>query len=234
MFKYCSHVNTEVKLMSEIINKYVTCPKCRQQSTSELMCSVNTESEPEIRESVFDESFFRWKCVKCGFQTKLLHPLLYNDIKNKFMVYYIPNVKRSQIVDEKLEKEFSDLSHIKKRVVPSINSMKEKIFLFEKKYNDMAVELSKLAVSEVVAKSTGQSVYEGYCTEIDKSSNTISFQFFIGGEHRSYLQTTRYDVYNRSLSIVKEHFADVKKKRGFLNIDRSWAKEALRRYKNLG
>lgn len=220
--------------MSELISKLVSCPKCEQQTAVDFACSVNTESDPDVREKIMDESFFRWKCPKCGFQTKLFHPLLYSDLKNNFMVYYIPKVERSQIADEKLEKEFSELKDIKKRVVPELNAMKEKIVLFEGKYNDMAIELSKLAVAEVVGKSTGQNVYEGYCTDIDKSGNSICFQFFIGGEHRTYIQTTRFDVYNRSLSIVKESFSDIEKKKGFLNIDRSWAKEALRRYKNSG
>ena len=45
--------------MAEIISKLVTCPKCRLKTTSELMCSMNTESEPEIKEKILDESFFR-------------------------------------------------------------------------------------------------------------------------------------------------------------------------------
>ena len=112
-----------------------------------------------------------------------------------------------------------------------MNALKEKIFLLENGYNDMACELSKLAVAEVVSKSTGQNVHDGYCTEIDRTENTITFQFFIGSDHRSLLQTTRYDVYQRSMRIVKEYFADIDTKKGFLNIDQSWAKEALRRYK---
>lgn len=222
----------EVKEMSELISKYVVCPKCRQSSSVDILCSMNTITDSRIRDKIFDESFFRFKCVKCGFTTKLLHPLLYNDLKNKFMIYYIPNVERSRIVDEKLEKEFGDLSDIKKRLAPDINTLKEKITLLEGGYNDLAVELAKHAVAEVVGRSTGQNVYDGYCTEIDKSENSISFQFFLGLNHRSYIQTTRYDVYQRSLSIVKEYFADVDKKKGFLNINRSWAKEALKRYKS--
>lgn len=218
--------------MSEVISKYVGCPMCGEKTMTDIVCSVNTESDKDIRQRIFDESFFRWKCVKCGFENKMQHPLLYSDLKNKFMVYFIPKVERSRIYDEKLEKEFSDLSHIKKRVVPTINAMKEKISLLENGCDDLAVELAKLAVSEVVAKSTGQNVYDGYCTEIDKDENAITFQFFLGADRRSYMQTTRYDVYSRSLSIVREHFSDTDRKKGFLNIDRSWAAEALRRYKS--
>ncbi len=217
--------------MAEKAEKIVTCPKCGERSTVNIIVSVNTKSDPWVRKKIMDESFFLWKCKKCGRNTKMLHPLLYSDIERQFMVYYIPKVSRSQIFDDNLESEFSDLSDVRKRVVGSINAMKEKIVLFENESNDLAVELSKLAVSEVLAKSTGQTVYDGYCTELSKAQNRITFQFFLGANHRSYIHTTRYDVYNRSLSIVKEFYKDVEKKKGFLNIDRDWATEALRRYK---
>ena len=218
--------------MSEKIEKYVPCPKCAQQSSVELLCSVKTENDTDIRSAIFDETFFRWKCKKCGFQTKLLHPLLYNDVKNQFMVYYIPKVERRQISDEKLELEFSDLSYIKKRVVPDINSMKEKIVLFENNIDDMAVEITKSAVSEIVAKSTSRTVHSGYFMDMDKEKNAMTFQYFVGGDRRPYIQTIRLEVYNRSVGIVKKYFLKENKKAGFLNIDSFWAKEALRKYKN--
>ena len=162
----------------------------------------------------------------------MIHPLLYNDVKNKFMVYLIPRIDRKKIVDEELELEFSDLSYIKKRVVPDINSMKEKIVIFENNIDDMAVELTKSAVSEVVAKSTSRSVHSGYFMDMDTDKNTITFQYFVGGDHRSYIQTIRLEVYNRSMRIVKKYFSRENKKTGFLNINSSWAENALRKYKN--
>ena len=168
-----------------------------------------------------------------GIGTEATRATIIDDlIKRKFMIYYIPNVERSKIVDEKLEQEFSDLADIKRRVVPNINAMKEKIVLLENGYDDLAVELAKLAVAEVVAKSTGQNVYEGYCTDINRGDNVITFQFFLGGGRHAYLQTTRYDVYQRSLSIVQKCFSMVNSRKGFLNIDQTWAIEALRRYKS--
>lgn len=222
----------EVLKMSEKLNRYIPCPKCSQQSDTEIVCSMNTVSNPDIRKLVFEENIFRWKCPKCGFRKKLMHPFLYNDIENKFMIYYIPNVERRQLADDKTEKEFSELSYIKKRIVSDTNTMKEKIVIFEKGINDMAIELTKYAVSEVVAKSTGLSVSAGYFTDMDTEKNTVSFQFFVGADSRSYLQTTRLEVYNRSLDIVKKYFSNEEKRSGFLNIDRVWAKDALQKYKN--
>ncbi len=218
--------------MGETVSKIVTCPKCSQQSESQVLCSANTAGKPEIRSLLMKDKLFAWKCPKCGFQTQLLHPFLYNDLANRFMIYYIPKAEKRSIADEKLETEYSDLSEIKKRVVPTVNALKEKITLFQKDLNDMAMELAKLAVLRVVEKSTAQTVYEGYFLDMDRSENTVTFQFFIGTEKRPYIQTTRLEVYHRSLSIVQQYFSDADRQKGFLNVDRKWAGEALKIYKN--
>lgn len=218
--------------MSEIVTKSVICPKCRQQSATNIIISANTVEEPDIRKAVFDESIFRWKCKKCGFSTRFQHPFLYNDIEHKFMIYFIPQVERQKVVDQKLESQYSDLQDIRKRIVPDINSLKEKIIIFENNYDDLALELTKLAVSEVVAKDTGNNVYSGYFTDIDEEKNTVSFQFFVGGDKRSYIQSTRLDIYKRSVGIIRKYFTKVNAQPGFLNIGREWAKQSLDTYKN--
>lgn len=217
-------------LMSEKVEKYVTCPKCEQQVMTEIVCSLNTENDKDARSLIFDEKIFRWKCKKCGFQTKLFHPVLYSDIKNKFMVYYIPKIERKQISDERLELEFSDLSYVKKRVVASVNSMKEKIVLFEKNIDDLTLELTKSAVSEVVAKSTSRTVHSGYFMSMDEDK--LTFQYFVGSDRRSYIQTISKEVFHRSSEIVKKYFSRENQKPGFLNINDVWAKEALKKYKS--
>lgn len=217
--------------MAETVTKSVECPKCGKPSATEILISANTTEDIEIRQSVFDESIFTWKCKECGYSSKYCHPLLYNDIEHRFMVYYIPQVERAKVVDNKLETEFSDLKGIRKRIVPDINAMKEKILIFERGYNDMAIELTKLAVSEVVSKETGHNVYSGYFTDMNVEQNSVSFQFFVGGDKRSYIQTTRLEIYKRSLDIVKKHFVVEDRQPGFLNIGREWAKTSLNSYK---
>ncbi len=216
--------------MSEVVEKLVTCPKCAQKTSTRLECSANTENNKTIRTEIFDESFFRWKCKKCGFQTKLLHPLLYNDIANEFMVYLIPKVDRQQLIDQNLEEEFAELSHIQKRIVPDVNTMKEKIVLFEQGIDDMAIELTKLASADVVAKATSKSVYSGYFMSMDEDDNTVTFQHFVGIDRRPYIQTVRLEVYQRSLSILKTIFDNERLPKGFLNINSSWAKAVKKRY----
>ena len=218
--------------MAEIVNKYVQCPKCKQQSSTDILISGNTVDDPELRAQIFKESVFRWKCKKCGFSSRYQHPLLYNDIEGRFMVYYIPKVSRPRVADDALDKEYSELGEVRKRIVPDINAMKEKILVFEKGLDDRALELTKLAVSDVVARETSHNVYAGYFTEIDEAKNRISFQFFVGGDKRSYIQTTRLEVYRRSLDIVKKHFPGTES--GFLLIGTDWAKQALNEFRQRG
>ena len=218
--------------MSEKVNKMIACPKCSEKSETELICSMNNKSFPDMKKRIFGDKFFEWKCSKCGFHGDLLHPLLYNDMKNKFMVYYIPDVKRKVIADEKLEKEFAECRDIKKRLVSGVNELKEKIAVLDAGADDMAVELAKYAVERIVEKSANRKVISGYFLDMDKSENTISFHFYVGNEKRPYIQTTRLEVYNRSMKIVKDYFEDFGKQPGFIKIDREWAKEAWKIYKN--
>lgn len=219
--------------MSEKLTKTITCPKCGGAVDTEIVCSVNPISYKNAKEKIFNDTFFDWSCPLCGCKTQLMHPLLYNDIKRRFMVYYIPNVDRRQLVDDALEDEFRDIKNISRRVVPSISALKEKIFIFERKLNDMAVELTKLAVAELVSKSEKIHVSEGYLSNFDEETNSIGFEFFIGDEAKPFLQSTRLEVYKRSLEIVNSYFADENNRSGFIAIDRRWAREALAQYRKM-
>ena len=217
--------------MSEKIVKTIICPKCSEKSETEIICSVNGKDVPDMKKDVLSDKFFKWKCPRCRFETQLLHPLLYNDMENGFMVYYIPNTKRDILVDEKIESEFSDLSDIKKRLVSNVSELKEKIALLDENADDMAMELAKHAVERIVEKTANKTVYEGYFLEMSEEENTVSFQFFVGAERRPYIQTTRLEVYRRSLEIVRRYFSDINSS-GFVKIDREWSKEAFKIYKS--
>lgn len=219
--------------MSNMISKNITCPKCGFQVATKIYQGINVTAEPTLRESVLTEKLFKWKCPACRFEAVLKHPLLYNDVKNKFMIYLIPNVVSEQLVDTKLEEEFPETASVTKRLVSSFNALKEKIMIFEEGLDDMAVELAKLAVSSVIAKKIGKNVTDGYFSMLDKEKSTIGFTFFLGENHEIHCQSTHMDIYNKSIDIVRTVNSAGNETLGFSMIDKRWAEQALILYKKI-
>ena len=119
------------------VNKAVVCPMCGELSKAVVYTSVNATVDKEQRERVLDGGLFAWKCPSCGYSARLTYPILYNDMKNRFMIYLIPKIDRYQLCDKELEEKYSNLRNINKRVVADFNSFKEKIFIFESGLDDM-------------------------------------------------------------------------------------------------
>ncbi len=217
---------------SNIIKKKIVCPMCEESSEATLYTSINVTNHKELREQTMNESLFKWTCRSCGHTARLTYPTLYNDMKNRFMVYLIPGIDHFQLADKSLEEQFKTLKPIHKRIVPDFNTFKEKIFIFESGLDDMAVELTKLAISEAVARKLGRDdIKEGYLSMYNSENNTMGFTFFLGEEREPYVQSARLEIYGKSVSVVNELAVKDKKLKGFIRIDREWAENILYRYK---
>ena len=214
------------------VKKAVVCPTCGEVGKADIYTSVNVSVNPDYRERVLDGSLFSWVCPSCGYSARLTYPVLYNDMKNRFMVYLIPKIDRFQLCDRELEEKYSNLRNISKRVVPDFNSFKEKIFIFESRLDDMAVELTKVAISQTVSKRLGGTeVSEGYLSMYDYESNKMGFTYFTGDERTPYVQTARLEIYGKSKEIISRFASKDKKLKGFVKIDHEWAENILYRYK---
>ena len=214
------------------VNKAVVCPMCGELGKAEIYTSVNVARHKSYREKVLDGELFSWTCPSCAYNARLTYPILYNDMKNRFMVYLIPKIERFQLCDKELEEKYSNLRNISKRVVSDFNSFKEKIFIFESRLDDMAVELTKVAISQTVSKKLGGvEVSEGYLSMYDRESNTMGFTYFTGDDRTPYVQTARLAIYGKSKDIIERFAIKDKKLKGFIKIDREWAENILYRYK---
>ena len=221
--------------MSNVISKEVACPNCSEISNAHLYISINATNDPQFREELLSENLLKWKCENCGYEGRFTYPLLYNDMKRRFMIYLIPQIDRFQLEDRELEDDYRIHKGITKRITPDFNSFKEKVFIFESGLDDMAVELTKLAISQTVAKKYGlDKVEEGYLSMYNRETNTMGFTFFVGENHEPYVQSARLEVYARSAQIVSEVGHHDKKISGFIKIDREWAENTLFRYKRKG
>lgn len=215
--------------MSNTDMKKISCPKCSHVNELRVYKTINATTDPQFREKLLGGGLFDFQCAGCGYEATMKYPVLYNDMKNRFMVYYIPDIDRDRVVDNDLEAEYSGLSDITRRLADSFNVLKEKIHIFESGLDDRAIELTKLAVSEIVTKKTGEKINCGYFSLYNKEANVIGFTFFLGDANEQYVQTTRLEIYNKSADIVK--VAGSIKEDGFVTINKAWAENILYRYK---
>ncbi len=214
------------------VTKAIVCPMCGELSKAEIYTSVNPTVNKSVRNKVVDGELFAWVCPSCKHTARLTYPILYNDMKNRFMVYLIPKIDRFQLCDKELEDKYSNLRNITKRIVSDFNSFKEKIFILESGLDDMAVELTKLAISQTVSnKLDGIEVYDGYLSMYDRESNTMGFTYFTGENKAPYVQTARLEIYGKSKDIIERFAIKDRKLKGFTKIDREWAENILYRYK---
>ncbi len=218
--------------MSNIISKEFNCPKCNETVSARLYISINITNDPQFHDDLLSGKLLEFRCENCGYEGRYTYPLLYNDMKKRFMIYLIPEIDRFQLEDRALEDDYRNLKGIKKRICSDFNTFKEKVFVLESGLDDMAVELTKFAVSEMVAKKHDiPRVEEGYLSLYNREENTIGFTFFLGENREPFVQSARLEIYNKSLKIVDEICKSDKKLSGFIKIDREWAENTLFRYK---
>ncbi|MBR1534481.1 MAG: CpXC domain-containing protein [Ruminococcus sp.] len=220
--------------MSNVISKEVSCPKCSHTGSAHLYISINATNDPQFRDDLLSGKLLDYTCPNCGYQGRYTYPLLYNDMKRRFMVYLIPEIDRFQLEDRSLEEDYRNLKGIRKRLAADFNALKEKIFIFESGLDDMAVELTKYAIAAMIAKKHDLSnVSEGFLSMYNRETNTIGFTYFIGENNEPFVQSARLEIYRKSLKIVEAICGNDKKLSGFIKIDREWAENTLFRYKRI-
>lgn len=216
--------------MSNTEMRMVACPKCGKMNEIKVYKTVNATTDQNFREELLGGELLRFRCSDCGKEAELRYPLLYNDMKNKFMVYYVPEVDRDKVTDEQLEKRYGEIDGVTRRLVGSYNDLKEKIHVFESGLDDRVIEVVKAALKDVVEKRTGENVTGGYFSKYSVSEDKIGFTFFVGDGNEQFVQTTRLEIYKKSKDVAAAS-GDSANDRTFRKIDRVWAREALYKYK---
>lgn len=210
----------------------VECPHCFEKNKIVFYSSVTPSSDESLRNSILNGSLFHYKCIHCGYEARLNYPVLYNDTDRRFMIYLIPECDRRMITDRVIERDRTRMPPVKKRIVSDYNSLKEKIIIFESGLDDMAVELTKLALKIKTEKQYGIETDCGYFSFCDKRK--VGFIFFDANTKEKYLETAGMKVYQKSLGIAARLGRKQRMSRAFINVDSIWAEEILYRYHKYG
>lgn len=205
--------------MSTCISKEITCAKCGAKQKTQIWPSATVRQNPELRRQVLQETLFNWQCSKCGYQALVVYPFLYHDTERRFMAALNPAPHARRLESPPLA------DGLTKRMVRRPEELKEKILIFEAGLNDLAVELTKLALARPLIKQyRTDNVRLFFC---DCLGERLNFAVFIPGETEPSYTAAQREVYDRCLGIVEEFELNTT---GFLTVDRKFAAQLLAEY----
>ena len=116
----------------------IICPHCQAETDHKVLDHINIDRNPELRAKVQDLSCFRVQCPNCGETALAVHPCLYHDMANQFMVWLWPEEGQAP------RAQFDPLAGYTLRRVDSLNAFREKINVLECGLDDRAVEMMQL------------------------------------------------------------------------------------------
>ena len=158
----------------------ITCPHCQAEHDYKVIDHINIDRNPELRAKVQDLSCFRIKCPNCGETALAVHPCLYHDMSNQFMVWLWPEQ------DKAPKAEFDPLAGYRLRIVDSLNGFREKISILEHGLDDRTIEIMKLLLFSQLNRDLD--VVELLFHEYDERTGDFRFVAVLSdGAERSFM-----------------------------------------------
>lgn len=168
--------------MSNMQKQSVTCPNCGAEGEMTIRDSVNVLSQPEMKEKIENREIFTYTCPECHSSITVAYDLLYHDPQAHYLIYLLPGRERS-FADAEIA-EISVPEDYRLREVSDINSLLEKIMLFDDGMDDRCIEICKLYLSEQYAtQNKGKKLFGIYYNGKDETGELLHFFLFgEGGE----------------------------------------------------
>lgn len=221
--------------MSICKKEEVQCPVCGTTGEFEMWTSLNTQLNPEKKEQLLSGALFQYICPHCGKSFNIDYPMLYHQMEDQIMIYYVVQEEDIQMVEEQFRGEFGDeeteITKVLKedmnsylyRIVGSQRELMEKIRIFDAGKDDRIVELVKRIISDAVAdKNPEQGDVNFYYLEEEGES------LFVAVNSKGVLGTVPIPngMYEDMAEGLREKLPDLRSRSEF-RIDRDWASKAL-------
>ncbi len=214
--------------MSFNYEKEVLCHSCKLKSKAIVYPRINVSKSPYLKEQILDGSLFMWQCPHCSYKALLEYPLLYHDMDKQLMIYFIPGAdKHNYISDDIFQRRYPQLGIMTKRIVSSLNELKEKIFIFDSELDDMYIELTKYNLSQALERKMSDHINSSRFCSFDENTPNLGFAFFFKDRQEPCLHNVKTAAYEKAADIVDEYLAKTSIRPGFLKIDKAWAMEVM-------
>ena len=217
------------------------CPNCGHEQEITIWESVNVQIDPEMKDKILNNEFFRQICSECNTVSQVYYTFLYHDMENSLMVYMIESDDTEEIKEEieniKGIGDFFDYGVLSnntalkeldddycRRIVMNYNELLEKICIAQSKLDDRIIEIMKL-------------LYLNSLREQQENA-TIDTLLFYHDEEEGYIficpvddgETAVLDFDKKLYDSLKEKTEPVLAEltpKGFSQVDVNWAVEAM-------
>ncbi len=113
--------------------------------------SINTESEPSMKEAVRNKSAFLFHCSSCGRETMINYNFLYHQPEDNLLIQFSADDENADEFLSMLESgdetlhQFSEQGYVI-RLTRSLNHFVEKLLIFDEGLDDRLIEIYKVLV----------------------------------------------------------------------------------------
>ena len=177
--------------MSQKQTTKVTCPKCGKEHDFAIWSSINVTLEPNMKEEVLSRKAFTFECPDCKEKTLYTYDFLYHDMEQKIMIYHVTT---NEAMVQAME-GFAQMTNVgvddgilngpevegyRKRIVRSLNDLREKIFIFDAGLDDRVVEIFKVFC--IIQLKQNDPEFQADEAYFYSREGEIGFQFLLGGK----------------------------------------------------
>ena len=192
--------------MSRITSQSFTCPKCKYKGEFKKYDSVNVTLDTELREKVLSGDIFDWTCPNCCETYNIRYDLLYHDMDKGFQIYYSPN--NSAEINKTISDMAKKFPGVRRdyRTVASLNALREKVFIFEKGLNDIAIEFVKAMLKfgkNEISEDVELRFLDYFADKENKSKGKLAFKQILDDQPLDGVVIYEKEIYDKILNEVQ-------------------------------
>lgn len=211
--------------MSTEIVKDIICPQCGESQKYRLYASINAAEHPELKRRILEETLFDWRCKRCNYFAAMAYPFLYTDPAAGYVISTAPMGTNGDVEPTDAVREYV------KRSVKNLAELKEKILTFDAGCDDVAVELVKNALCDIIKNTYNVSRVHAYFSKINDRDGEMEFAIFLPRKTEPVYHSTKIEVYRQSQEVLRAlDFVDPE---GFIRVDSKLARKIIEEYQTI-
>lgn len=212
--------------MSLSSSRTVNCSNCNHAQEFTVWDSVNGTLDPDLKEKLMRGALFKFTCTRCRNTATVMFPLIYHDMRNHVLICLERDGSHEwQEAIQTLEPVVSWSSEYRWRLVRSLNSLNEKILIFEHGLSDHVIEALKAMLHTRLQPQFKNKSAEIFFSGTNHSARTLQFVLLDDLPKPAEIGRGAYD---RSVEILGNALKKADIKRKLLEVDSKWlaAREA--------